>query len=204
MQHKECYGTQKDLDRLFWLKTFSHLHSSSLYNSQMIGQGPLAGQSNFFGRNYLPFNNKGKTLNINNYEKLNRSLPKYMTVCIESCGTGDKSFSIGGPFLLWSIHTDELITTKTVGESFFLVDMVCQIDLALIQNTARTLSKIIMTTVQNAKLKSQYHMLRIDEGIWEPINLASSAVVFQKFTVVSCNFVFADIRIIGDYTSQLE
>ena len=66
----------------------------------MIGQGPLAGQSKFFGRNYLPFNNKGKTLNINNYEKLNRSLPKYMTVCIESCGTGDISFSIGGPFLL--------------------------------------------------------------------------------------------------------
>ena len=143
-------ATQKYLDRHFWLKNLSHSHSSSTYYFQMIGQGPLAGQSKFFGRNYLPFNDGGTSLNIYNYEKLNRSLPKYMTVCIESCGTGDISFSIGGPYLLWSIHTDELITTKIVGESFFLVDMICQIDLALIQSTASTLSRIIMTPVQNA------------------------------------------------------
>ena len=53
----------------------------------MVGQGHFCKPINFFGRNYLPFINRGTTLN-------NRSLVTSMTVCFESCGTGDTSFSI--------------------------------------------------------------------------------------------------------------
>ena len=56
----------------------------------MVGEGHLAGQSKFIGRNYLTFVIGGTTVYINYYEKLNRSLPK----CIESCGTVDRSSSI--------------------------------------------------------------------------------------------------------------
>ena len=46
--------------------------------------------------------------------------------------------------------------------------------------------------------------LRIEEDIWKPQNLASAAVKFLSFTVVSSNLVYADIGIIGDYTSLLK
>ena len=61
---------------------------------QMVGQGHLTGQSKFIGRNYHSFIEGGTTLCINYDEKLNRSLPKCMTVCIELCVTGALSFSI--------------------------------------------------------------------------------------------------------------
>ena len=46
--------------------------------------------------------------------------------------------------------------------------------------------------------------LWIEEEISGPQNLASAAVKFPSFTVVSRNYVVADIGIIGDYSSQLE
>ena len=57
-------------------KLLSHLRSSSTSCSQMVGQRRLAGQSKFIGRNYLSFISGGTTLNMNYYEKLNRSPPK--------------------------------------------------------------------------------------------------------------------------------
>ena len=59
----------------------------------MVGQGHLADQSKFIGRNYLSFIDGVTTLNINYYET-NISLLKCMTVCIESCETGDISSSV--------------------------------------------------------------------------------------------------------------
>mgnify|MGYP001803334658 CR=1 FL=1 len=47
-------------------------------------------------------------------------------------------------------------------------------------------------------------ILGIEEEIPKPQNLASAAVTFLSFTVVSCNYAFADIGIIGDYTLRLE
>ena len=46
--------------------------------------------------------------------------------------------------------------------------------------------------------------LRIEEDTLEPINLDSAAVKFLKLTEVSSNYVFADIRILGDYSSLRE
>ena len=66
MQHTVVH--KKDLDKDVWLKTFSHLHSSSTSCSQMVGQGHLAGQTKFIGRSYLSFMNGGTTLNIYFYE----------------------------------------------------------------------------------------------------------------------------------------
>ena len=60
----------------------------------MVGQGHLTGQSKFIGRNYHSFIEGGTTLCITYDEKLNRSQPKCMTVCIESCLTGAISSSI--------------------------------------------------------------------------------------------------------------
>ena len=56
----------------------------------MVVQGHSADQSKFIGGNYLSFIDRGTTRNINYYEKLNRSPPKCIAVCIESCGTGDE------------------------------------------------------------------------------------------------------------------
>ena len=70
------------------VKNFFHLHSSSTSCSEMVGQGHFCKPIKIFGRSYLPFINGGTTLN-------NRSLLTSMTVCIESCGTGDISSSIG-------------------------------------------------------------------------------------------------------------
>ena len=53
----------------------------------MVGQGHFCKPIKIFGRSYLPFINRGTTLN-------NRSPLTSMTVCIESCGTGDISSSI--------------------------------------------------------------------------------------------------------------
>ena len=53
----------------------------------MVRQGNLAGQSKLIGGDYHYFINGGTTHHIKYYEKLNRSQPKCMTVCIESCGT---------------------------------------------------------------------------------------------------------------------
>ena len=50
----------------------------------MVGQGHFCKPIKIFG---LPSINRGTTLN-------NRSLLTSMTVCIESCGTGDVSSSI--------------------------------------------------------------------------------------------------------------
>ena len=83
----------EDLDKDVWIICFPF---SFLFNLLLpIGRSrKLAGKSEFIGRSYLAFNNEGTTLNINYYVKLNRSLPKCMTVCIESCGTGEMSSSI--------------------------------------------------------------------------------------------------------------
>ena len=54
------------------------------------------------------------------------------------------------------------------------------------------------------KASSKITTLRIEEDIWKPQNLPSAAAKFLSFTVVSRNLVFADIGIIGDYTSLLE
>ena len=53
----------------------------------MAGQGHFHKPIKIFGRSYLPFINGGTNLN-------DRSLLTSMTVCIESCGTGDISSSI--------------------------------------------------------------------------------------------------------------
>ena len=53
----------------------------------MVGQGHFCKPIKFFGRNYLPFINGGTTLN-------NRPQLTSMTVCFESCGTGDITSSI--------------------------------------------------------------------------------------------------------------
>ena len=85
MQHIECY-TERFRQRCL-TKIFFHLHSSSTSCSEMVGQGHFCKPIKIFGRSYLPFINGGTTLN-------NRSLLTSMTVCIESCGTGDISSSI--------------------------------------------------------------------------------------------------------------
>ena len=46
-------------------------------------------------------------------------------------------------------------------------------------------------------------LFRIERDIRKPQNLAGAAVKFLSFTVVFRNYVFADIGIIGDYTSLL-
>ena len=53
----------------------------------MVGQGNFCNPIKFLGRTYHTFINGGTTLN-------NRPLLTSMTVCIESCGTGDISSSI--------------------------------------------------------------------------------------------------------------
>ena len=80
-------ATQKGLGKDVSLIFFSHLHSSSNSCTQIVGQGHFCRPNKIFGRNYLPFINRGTTLN-------NRSLLTSMTVCFESCGTGDISSSI--------------------------------------------------------------------------------------------------------------
>ena len=57
----------------------------------------MASESEIIGRNYLSPINKVATLIINSYEKLNRFLPKCMTISIELCGIGDISFSTMKP-----------------------------------------------------------------------------------------------------------
>ena len=47
-------------------------------------------------------------------------------------------------------------------------------------------------------------ILRIEEDISKPQKFASATVTFLSFTVVSHNYVFADIEIMEDYTSLLE
>ena len=65
----------------------------------MVGQGHFCKLVKSFGRIYLPFIDGGTTLN-------SRSLLTSMTVCIESCGTGDMSsrgvFQLGFPIRIHS------------------------------------------------------------------------------------------------------
>ena len=63
-----------------WLKTFPHLHYRSSFCSQMVCQRHLADQSKAIGGSYHSFINGGTIPCINNYEKLNISLPKFMTL----------------------------------------------------------------------------------------------------------------------------
>ena len=77
MKRTECYT--EGFRQGCLTKNFSHLFSSSTSCSQMVGQGKLAGQSKSFGRDYLCVIIGGTTLNMNNYEKLNRALPKCVT-----------------------------------------------------------------------------------------------------------------------------
>ena len=91
MQHTECYTErfrQRCLTMTFFLLSFPF----NLLLSMVVKEN-LAGQSNFIGRNYLSFINRGATLNMDYYEKLFSSLLTCMTICIESCGTGDISSS---------------------------------------------------------------------------------------------------------------
>ena len=95
MQHTEHYTKrfrQGYLTKNFFQITF--LFNLLLSNGRSrTSWGHLAGQSKFIIRNYLAFICGGTTITINYYEKLSISLPKYLTVCIESCGTGDISTS---------------------------------------------------------------------------------------------------------------
>ena len=73
----------------------------------MVGQGHFCKPIIFFGRSYLPFINGGSTLN-------NRSLLTSMTVCIDSCGTGDISSSIVKMSSVW------VASFRTQGSSWLL------------------------------------------------------------------------------------
>ena len=47
------------------------------------------------------------------------------------------------------------------------------------------------------------HLLKTGEDILEPQNLTSAAVEFLNFTLVFCNYVYADLKINGHYTTSL-
>ena len=48
------------------------------------------------------------------------------------------------------------------------------------------------------------HLLRTGEDILEPQNLTGAAVKFLKFTLVHCNYVYADLKISWHYTLKLQ
>ena len=99
--------------------------------------------------------------------------------------------------LIWS--TELFLVLTQSGQSFKLCITSSSQQQWLKYNVQCILDCLTVSVSMNkSTVKTSLFTLRIEEDIWEPQNLASAAVRSLNFTVVSRNYVFADIAIMHE------